>query len=93
MIVHAVQRFDAHTDAQKLSAAKKIIDFFKKNPTLDPPPSPYDPQRDFIDNNEAKIDTQTKKFWVDKKGAPRVPMHWSDVDLKARQLFSAPSSS
>ena len=45
VIVHAVQRFDAHTDAQKLSAAKKIIDFFKKNPTLDPPPSPYDPQR------------------------------------------------
>jgi len=86
-----VLRTIAFMEAQKLKAAKKTLKFFDDNPGLDPgidpSVSPLDPQRQYVANNEARIDAQTAKLWgKDSHGRPRLPAHWTGLDVKSRAI-------
>lgn len=83
-----VARVVAFMEAQKLRAARRTLRFFADNPTLLTSPSAVDPQRDYVKKGEARIDTQTEKFWgLDRKGNPRTPDHWTGRDLKSRAIM------
>jgi hypothetical protein len=80
-------RIVSFTEMQKLKAAKKTLKFFEDNPQFDPSPSPIDTLRDYVKNNETRINAQTENLWgKDRKGKLKAPEHWTERDLKGRAV-------
>jgi hypothetical protein len=87
LFADGVTRVAAFMEAQKLKAARKILKFFADNPMLDPSLSPIDVQREYVKNNEVRIDAQTESLWgLDKRQKPKTLEHWTELDLKSRAV-------
>lgn len=80
----SVERYHAFPRVERLRAARKIVEFSDKNPTLKIECSR---QRALVDNRSKaqEIESLVVKLWGrDKKGNPNYPKHWSDQDVAAR---------
>lgn len=87
VVPDGVERALTFAEVQRLKGATNVVRFHEANPGLDPGVSDVvlNPAREYVKHQKARIDADTENFWgKDKHGKPRRPVHWSDLDLKAR---------
>jgi hypothetical protein len=90
LVANGVEKFVAFTDYQKLRAARRIDEFFTRNPGLDTNPSHATPHRQFIQNNTARIEADVERFWGrNAQGRLNKPEHWSGQNLIDRSATLA----
>ncbi len=80
----SVEQFHAFPKAERFRAAKKIVEFSDKNPTLEVECA-Y--QRTLVSNSskEQEVEALVVRLWGrNKEGEPNYPRHWSGRDLTAR---------
>ena len=80
-----IKRSFTFIDVQKLKAARRVVEFFTKNPDLDTTPSQAAPHHDFIKTSGALVEAKASDLWgMNKANKPIVPEHWSSMNLLDR---------
>jgi hypothetical protein len=77
-VKNGVEKFFAFSRTQKLKAARRMVDFYNKNPTLRV--RSLETYRTFIENNGAAIDAELALLW----GPKASPRHWTNVNFEKR---------
>jgi hypothetical protein len=80
-----VDRIVTHIDVQKLKGARRVVDFYTKNPDLDQPHSHTLPYREFLAQWTDLTLQKAEMLWgKDKNDRIILPDHWSALNLPAR---------
>lgn len=79
-----VARFVAAVDIQKWKSARRLDDFLRTRPHLDPENTRAASSREFVHKYSGRIDKLRRAYFTDRKGRPTTPDHWTQTDILTR---------